>query len=131
MNSERTRTLKLDDFINFVVDAYLPDMSSSEFKVYMYIYRQTIGANVQMAPLAITKIMKETALTRNTVLKVLKALERKGYISKLTRLTPHRVMLNYSRIFTGDESKFEPGYFRITEKYATPTNIVFNYPKKE
>ena len=131
MNSDRVASIDLDNFLNFIVDQYMPKMSNSEFKIYIYVYRQTIGADIQMSSLSLNRIIKETALTRNTVLKALKGLEKREYICRLKEFTPHIIMLNYSKLITGSGSDYGPGYFRITEKYSNRTNIDLNYPEKK
>ncbi|HCT53670.1 MAG TPA: hypothetical protein DF712_14550, partial [Balneola sp.] len=119
-----------DAFLNFIVDNYLLEMSNSEFKIYVYVYRQTIGANLQMTSLSLSRIIKETGLTRNTVLKALKGLEKREYIRSLKEFKPHTFMLNYSKLFTGNGSIYGLGYFLITEKFTNRTKIDLNYPEK-
>ena len=130
MNHEERHALNLDAFLNFIVDNYLLEMSNSEFKIYVYVYRQTIGANLQMTSLSLSRIIKETGLTRNTVLKALKALEKREYIRSLKEFKPHTFMLNYSKLFTGNGSIYGLGYFLITEKFTNRTKIDLNYPEK-
>ena len=113
------------------MDNYLPEMSNSEFKIYVYVYRQTIGANLQMTSISLSRIIKETALTRNTVVKALKGLEKREYIRSLKDSKPHTFMLNFSKIFTGNGSIYGLGYFLITEKFTNHTKIDLNYPKIE
>ena len=124
MNSDRVASINLDTFLNFIVDQYMPYMNGSEFKLFIFIYRQTIGANRQVNSISLENIITRTALTRNTVLKALRFLQFEGYIMKNTDSTPYSYSLNYSTIFKGSDQNFPQNYFLVKTKWAKTSTIV-------
>ncbi|MEP2009884.1 MAG: hypothetical protein ABJK35_06445 [Balneola sp.] len=115
--------------LRLIIENYMPNMSSSEFKVYIVIYHLTLGAKVQMASITLNQIIISTGLTKNTVIKAITTLEDQEYIYQLKGYYPFKYMLNYSTIYTGDGSKFEPNAIIIDNITMSNTPITTGFPE--
>ncbi len=129
MNTNTIHSLEIRFLLNHFIDHYMPEMSSSEFKVYLYLYRQTLGAGTQMTELTLSQFIKGTGLTKNTVIKAMRTLEKQHLIFKVVKYSPYKYMLNYSTIIHGDGLKFEPNTILIKEMYMAITPITTGFPE--
>lgn len=84
-------------FPNDLFDALLTaELTGGELKVLLAIIRQTLGFNVDTAPISVSLLQKMTGLTKGTACKTLTALKSKNIISaeKQAKSKPQIVSIN-------------------------------------
>lgn len=67
---------------NYIIDELMNKMSSSAFKCYMVIIRQTVGWQKLSDEISISQFVEKTGNSKNTILKACKELEELNLIKK-------------------------------------------------
>lgn len=101
---------------NIIFDEYMHAMSSSAFKVVMYVARKTVGWNKSQDVISLSQFEAATGLTRKTLISAIKESVKNGWIEQCATSNTFAYSLGYA--FKGDYCEGNPSNFCTEDKCA-------------